>query len=342
MNENMNARLVLLLVLAVSALSSQPVMAVEQAGGPDRPSKAQPSNLDVQLQSIYDHAAKAIADKDIHKADFWLTRYLGLTVFNEHTQRRYADLDPLIQQRKDLAPTAFISGQYSASFLDFFIRGAQQLWDVPEEGVSADDATCIIRTYSNEKYFVEVVASPVLEAWTIMREDYPTAIIPLVAATPPAFLASGTLSGGELVRHFPNVVLNAQGSYLQYVWPIEAHDLDGDGISEIWVRYNQAWADGFAQILEIYKIEHEAALVLFKRFEGTTEGIARRLEDGTIEVAEGVADQAADHLGFDRHHIETLAFQQGEFVKVAERNVPHLLWGDAWKAYYFSGLGAGQ
>ena len=80
----------------------------------------------------------------------------------------------------------------------------------------------------------------------------------------------------------------------------------------------------------------DAALVLFKRFEGPMEGVTRRLEDGTIEVAEGFTDkELTGHLGFDQHHIETFAFQQGEFVKVAERSVPHLLWGEEWRSYYF-------
>jgi hypothetical protein len=91
------------------------------------------------------------------------------------------------------------------------------------------------------------------------------------------------------------------------------------------------------RVREATPADREKALALFKRFEGPMEGVARRLEDGTIEVAEGFTDQPlTGHMGFDQHHIETFAFQQGEFVKVAERDVPHLLWSDAWEPYYFS------
>ena len=332
----MNARVTSLLVLTFFALSSQPVMAVERADGPDLFSEMRPQHLDAQWQSVYDNAARAIAGKDRRKADFWLARYLGVITSSAGPARGYADLIPLFDQREDLVPTAFISGRYSRRFLDFFVRGTYELWGVPHERVSEADAEFVTRTFSDGPYVVELVVSPVLEAWTIIGDNPSTAVIPLVSAEQPAVLVSGIRREGEPVRAFPRVALNANGNSLQHIWPIEAHDLEGDGTPEIWIRYNEAWADGFSQVLEIYKIEHEAALVLFKRFEGSAEGIARRVEDGTIEVAEGFTDQAlTGHLGFDQHHIETFAFQRGEFVKVAERNVPHLLWSDAWEPYYF-------
>jgi len=331
-----NVRVILLLTLVVSSLSSQPVMAVERADGPDLFSEMRLHDLDPQSQqAAYDNAARAIAGKDRRKADFWLARYLGAT-FSADTARGYADLIPLFDQREDLVPTAFISGRYSHRFLDFFVRGTYELWGVPHERVSEADATFIARTFSDGPYVVELVVSPALEGWAIIGDNPSIAVIPLVSAEPPAVLVAGIRREGEPVRAFPRVALNADGNRLQYIWPIEAHDLEGDGTPEIWIRYNEAWADGFSQVLEIYKIEHEAALVLFKRFEGPMEGIARRVEDGTIEVAEGFTNkELTGHLGFDQHHIETFAFQQGEFVKVAERNVPHLLWSDAWELYYF-------
>lgn len=342
-------RSVLLLALIVVSLSNRPVAATERTGEPDRAEasgalfgEGRPQTLDMQLQSIYDQAVQAIAGKDRRKADFWLARYLGVATFSAGTARGYADLIPLFDQQEDLVPTAFISGHYSDHFLDFFIRGTYELWVAPTDRVRAADATFRVGPSSHGRYEAEVIVSPVLESWIIMKPDmkpddeFSKAVIPLVAVDPPARLVVGIHAEGEAVRYLPEIALNADGNFLQYLWPLEWHDVDGDGTPEIWVRYNEAWGDGFSQVLEIYKIEHEAVLVLFKRFEGSAEGIARRLEDGTIEVAEGFTDQAlTGHMGFDQHHIETFAFRQGEFVKVAERDAPHLLWSDEWETYYF-------
>ena len=330
------SRSVWCLALVCCVLNHQPLMAVEQVGPPDPSTNARLRQLDAQLQAIYQHAAQAMADKNVRQADFWLARYLGLTTFSEDRAHSPNDLIPLFEQRRDLVPTAFMSGRYAEGFLQFFAQGGYALWAVPEARANAADATYAIRTYADARYFVELIASPRLEAWTIIGDHPGETVIPLVAATPPAVLMAGTLDGGKPARSFPRVALNTEGDGLQYVWPIEAHDLDGDGIPEIWLRYNQAWADGFSQVLAIYKIEQNAALVLFKRFEGHAEGIARRVADGTIEVAEGFAQhEGTGHLGFDRHHIETFVFQDGAFVKTAERDVPHLLWGEDWRSYYF-------
>jgi len=126
-----NVRVSLLLTLVVSSLSSQPVMAVERVDGPDLFSEMRPHDLDPQSQqAAYDHAARAIAGKERRKADFWLARYLGVTTSSAGTARGYADLIPLFDQREDLVPTAFISGHYSDRFLDFFVRGTYELWEI--------------------------------------------------------------------------------------------------------------------------------------------------------------------------------------------------------------------
>lgn len=292
-------------------------------------------SLDEQLQAAYRSAEQAVSEGDARTADFWMGRYLGLTAFNQQTPRGYADLIPLFERRADLIPTAFVSGEYSEDFLEFFIHGPQLLWGVPDELIG-EGGRVAVRTFTDEQYFVQVVASPVLEAWAIMREPpYSMVILPLGATDPPAVIVAGRLQHGEPVQHFPKVPLNADGHFLHFVWPIELHDLEGDGTPEIWLRYNEAGGSGFSQVLEIYKIA-EDQLALFKRFEGLAEGIARRLPDGRVEVAEGTTDRPlTGHLGYDQHQVETFEFRQGEFVKVGERYIPHLLWSDEWQRYYF-------
>jgi len=142
-------------------------------------------------------------------------------------------------------------------------------------------------------------------------------------------------------KNMPNKLLEEKEMdvaehHIQHVWPLEFHDLNGDGRDELWVRYNEAWADGFSQSLAIYKIK-ENGLELVKKFEGEAEGIARRLPDGRIEVGTGFTDkEATGHMGYDKHRLEIMEYKDGKFVKVSERDVPHILWSKGWEKYYFN------
>lgn len=295
---------------------------------------AQESALDVQLNEIYKKAEQAIEEGNIEKADFWIARYIGLSAFNEKTEKNYTDLYPLFEKRKDLKPTSFISGAYTDEFLDFFIRGTHQFWGIPEEGVTEKDYEFAIRANSDGKYFAQLVISPFLESWYILKKPNSVAVIPLGSASKPPFIVSGRLENNEPVKRYPFVNLDTQGHFLHYVWPIEFHDLDGDGIPEIWMRYNVAWADGFSQMLDVYKIKSDEELVLLKKFEGQAEGIARRLKDGSIEIGEGFGESG--HMGFDKYRIETWQYENGEFKKTSEKVIPHILLSEEWEKYYFN------
>jgi hypothetical protein len=289
-----------------------------------------------KLEAFYGNAEKAVAAGQKKEADFWMARYLGLTMA-PNAKGDYFDLLPLFKKREDLTrPVSFISGRYSDNFLDFFFRGTYLFWAIPDEGIDEERHEFIIRQDSDGRYFAQIKAVPYLEAWLYTREKTQTRVIPLGDFKQPPVLIVGTLKDGQPEKFFKAFELETEEHPLHYIWPVEFHDLDGDGVPEVWVRYNAAWADGFSQRLDIYKIKKSDELALVKRFEGLAEGIARRLPDGKIEVGYGYTDQdGVGHLGYDRHRIETWEYKNGEHVKVAERTVPHLLWGDDWEKYYF-------
>ncbi len=293
--------------------------------------------LEEQLKIIYEKAEKAIQEDKIQEADFWLARYMGLTAFDETTERSYTDLYPLFEERKDLVPTAFLSGKYSNDFIEFFILGPCVLWGIPEKGVSEDVFEFQVRGDSEKDYYAAIVISPRLESWSILKKDnISKAIIPLVSSEKAPFIVSGKLKDGKPVKRFTRYNIDTDGKFLQYIWPIEFYDLNGDGVPEIWIRYNVAWADGFSQRLDIYQIKNDKELILLKRFEGEAEGIARRLKDGLVEVGEGFTDkEATGHLGYDEHHIQTFEYKNGDFVKISEKDIPHILWSKDWTEYYF-------
>jgi len=293
--------------------------------------------LEEQLKTIYQKAEKAIQENKIQEADFWLARYMGLTFYNEATKRSHTDLYPLFEKRKDLVSTAFISGEYSNDFIEFFILGPCELWGIPEEGVKEEAFEFQVRGDSEKDYYAAIVISPRLESWSILKKDnISKAIIPLVSSEKAPFIVSGKLKDGKPIERFTRYDIDTDGKFLQYIWPIEFHDLNGDGVPEIWIRYNVAWADGFSQRLDIYQIKDDKELVLLKRFEGEAEGIARRLKNGLIEVGEGFTNkEATGHLGYDQHHIQTFEYKNGNFVKISEKDIPHILWSKNWTKYYF-------
>ncbi len=296
---------------------------------------AQEVPLDKKLEGIYKKAEAAIAAGDIEVSDFWMARYMGLTFSAEGTKKNYSDLFPLFQRRKDLSgATALISSKFSDDFISFFMLGMHEFWGIPDKGVREDDKEFAVLGDAHGDYFAQWIISPRLETWNLMRENR-IAAIPLISSEKPAFVVAGKLEDGKPDVYFPNVNINSDGRFLHYVWPIEFHDLDNDGIPEMWLRYNEAWATGFSQTLAIYKIKDGKELVLFKKFEGEAEGIARRLPDGRIEVAESFSKTDQGHLGYELHHFEIFEFKNGEFVKVSERDEPNILWSDAWEKYYF-------
>lgn len=296
---------------------------------------AQSATIDQELDAIYQKASHAIAEHNIEKSDYYLARYMGLAFADEDSKHGYNDLIPLFQQRKDLAgPTAFISGQYTDEFLDFYFRGPTLLWGIPGEGVNEKTFEFEVNANSDGKYFASLVISPRLETWSVIKKDIMISVAPLGSSVKQPYIVSGILKDNKPSKRFPIVKLNTDDHFLHYVWPIEFHDLDSDGIPEVWLRYNLAWADGFSQRLDIYKIVNEDKLVLLKRFEGEAEGIARRLANNRVEVGYGFSDKSGGHLYFDQHHFEIFEYKNGGFVKTSERNEPHILRSDSWHKYY--------
>lgn len=292
------------------------------------------NSLDYQLEQFYKEAEQAIEKEDYQKSDFYLGRYIGKSMFNEDTDKNMTDLYPLFEKQK-LAPTSLLSREYEKEFIEWFVYSPAFYWARDE--VMQEDMQYAFRINGADdgNYYVVVSAYPFIEAWSIAGEEtaYATAVIAL-AGNP--YITCGKLKDGKSLKEFDKVELDENKRILQHIWKPEFHDLDKDGIPEVWLRYNFAWATGFSQELAIYKIEDDK-LILFKKFEGKAEGIARRLEDGKIEVAESFTNnKATGHLGYDQHHFETFEYKNGDFVKVSEKDVPHILHSEVWKDYYLT------
>ena len=282
-----------------------------------------------QLKIFYKKAEDAIAAGKVHEADFWMARHMAIRLGS-------SGLWPLIKKR-ELKPTSFISGKFSESFLEFFIISPTQFWDRPDNAISEKELSFVIRDDKGKGFYADFYGSPALEDWYIIKKKPEQAVIPFIAFDPVPTLEVGRLGkNGEPIGEPIEYSIETDGRYIQAVWPIEFINLDGDNVPSIFMRYNVACADGFEQRLDILKIVEGKKVVIFKRFVGQVEGIARRLPDGKIEVGEGTASKdSLDHMSLDRHQIETWGYKNKTFVKIGERTVPHILWTDEWEKYYF-------
>lgn len=295
---------------------------------------------DAYYSTLYQNASQAIEKNKEQDADFYLARYMGASFLDSKTKKSIIDLYPLFKKYKKVAgPTAFISGYYSKEFLDWFIISSHIMWgkqdDTDKDIVSKETNSFCVAYNDSKEYYAAIIGSPYLEGWLVIKgKDQKNATLALIDYQQEPYITIGTHKNGKETTLIEHKALDIEEHNIQYVWRPEFHDIDGDKKDELWVRYNKAWGDGFSQELAIYKI-YPDRLELYKKFTGDAEGIARRLKDGTIEVGYGFTNKSATgHLGYDQHHLEIWQYKNGSFVKVSERDVPHILWSDEWEKYY--------
>lgn len=275
-------------------------------------------------------AKKALEKKDLRKADLWLARCLA-------SGAQGPELAGLMTKR-DLPPAAFISGAYDRSFVDWFESVVRPRWGRGDADKRARYGSVEIESVTGGDYFATVVAAPELQSWLVSESEGVSRplVLALGSAKPAPLVYAGKQVGGRTLIQFPAVRLTTANKPLHKVWPPEIADLDGDGVPEIWVRYNLIWGNGYTQVLSLYKIKDDSSLSLMKEFRGENEGIARRLSDGRVEVAAGFGSKPGlSHFLYDKHRLETWAYQKGKriFVKVASKEIPHLLRSKDWEKF---------
>ncbi len=283
-------------------------------------------------------AAASLDRRDKFSADFWISRALGLRVRAGQTPARTPELDALVTRRR-LEPAAFLSAVYDAGFLDWFESVTYARWGTEASRVKERYGSAEIVSVSDGAYFITVVAHPEIQTWFTASEGGTAAARPLLLALgsaqkgrSPVLFAGQVLRGGARVG-FPPRRLDVGHHALHHLWEPELLDLDGDGMPEVWLRYNLAWGNGFTQVLDIYRLDPQKEPALLKRFQGTSEGVARRLGSRRVEVARGAASGARPHFEYDEHRFEVWEYAEGGFRMISERRTPHLLRTAAWKDF---------
>ena len=271
------------------------------------------------------NAAAQMKIPDRKKSDFYASRYLGLC---EKASCPDVSFKEFLKIRQ-LEPKAFVPDEWDAGFLEWFEKSVLARWAAAPERIREKKRSFEISHTSYEnRYFATVVAYPELELWHVLDDGLVSR--PMVLAMG-SFRARPALYFGKIVRgasvHSGPVHIDTKKRTLHYVWKPEFFDLDGDGKPELWLRFNIAWGNGFAQVLEIYKIR-EDKIVLLERFEGLPDGFARRLPDGRVEVATSVRAEQKTHT------VETWQYIDKEFMKIDKKQRPFVLKSPDWKGVF--------
>jgi len=293
------------------------------------------SRDDNYYEDLYNKAKESIAQGKEDDANFYMARYMGVSLRDQNSEKDFTDLYPLFGMYRVSKPTSFISGKYSESFLDWFMFSSYAQWGYDDDAdINLQNHSMGIRTEENQEYIVAITAIPFLEGWSIIKgKDTKTLILALAENVQVTLIEH---SSGVPEKMYEAIDLCDDNGLTQAIWPVEFYDLDGDGRDEVWIRYNRAMASGFMQELAIYNIT-DRGLELFKKFQGMPEGIARHLEGNIIETGYGFPSESGiGHLGYDMYKLEHWKYQDGDFVKISEKDIPHILWSNSWSKYYFS------
>jgi hypothetical protein len=293
---------------------------------------AQSTDIQSELNQLYKKAEQAISEDQRQKADFYIARYMGKAFLGGNLK----DLLPLYK-RLDIGPLALLPRSYNEDFVEWFFYGPLLYWK-NDQAIWQGEYAFELISADNGDYYVIINGYPFVHGWYTAQgnEEYMVLVTAFIDSQRKPYVLSGKLTNGKSSQEFERLNIDTEEHTIQYFWKPEFHDLDNDGIPEVWIRYNKGWGVGFSQELEIYKIENNK-LKLFKKFTGTFEGLARRLENGNIEIAEGFSDKALqDHSSHNKHHFEIYQYKNGEFIKISERDESHILHSEAWKDYYWT------
>jgi len=290
-----------------------------------------------KYQFFYNKAEEGIKQEDERRTDFWLARYFGLAVNNDETDLIFSNLSPLFGGYKVSKPTTLISGHYDTDFLNWFIYSTYEMWDFNEKenGLEMDDNITLQLSGAQDDYYVAVVfgGHPWLEGRQMVGGDRGENTVAILVLSDPAEKIYLSVTESSNKKTYSKIELETTGLSLQHIWEPEFFDVDGDQKPEIFVRYNLATADGFTQVLAIYKVKNNE-VVLLKKFEGKSEGLARISEDGVIEVGEGLGANGESHLSFSKFKLTAWEFKNGDFRKKSEKIIPHILLNSSWTDYY--------
>lgn len=275
-------------------------------------------------------AAAALAGGDKDRARLWIACSLGETLRTPGATFRAEDLAPLLN-RLGVKPTAFLSGRFDPSFLNFFMWGSWSLWACAEAPVDAARGRILMAEVRSGSRSIAFWGTPTLEERALIGGRSALTLM-LLAPSDETRIVVGRYDDDGALHAEAELTLDA--GPIQFIVDAGFSDMDGDGREDLLVRYNALTASGFTQVLDVFGPDDAGGFARRFRFEGEAEGYARSLGDGRVEVARGISAQGGGHLDNDRERVELWRFRDGRPVKESARTTPHRLLDKGWEAYY--------
>jgi len=196
---------------------------------------------------------------NIEKADYYLARHFTSKNLNKDK------ISNSINARK-LKPFYFISGKYSNEFLSFFFANPFYEW---RSQIKNDENLVVLtkEVYDEKsKQYSVVWSQPQLTTWSIIHSKKKAEKTHMLG------VAKANVVIGKLINDRPKPCnrIDLKGP-IQYIYPPKFEDIDNDNILEFIIKANYLVADGYLQILEIYKSTNKKDLCntkLYKSFIG--------------------------------------------------------------------------
>lgn len=224
-------------------------------------------------------------------------------------------------------PTATLPSDYSLSFVDWFVFGSNKMYGftdqevhdkVPEGKVKilylAGTATS---TYTR----VTLTSTLTTQDWYILEDEVARVLVS--DGTKPMVL---TLSN-EYKSWTKDISPYEPFENILYVWnvmPDYRYESDEYPLA-FWLVYNIANADGFTQVLTLFKAEPDGVLKEIQMFSGRNGFAYFDPDNDTISVGESAtADPQNGFLGHEKTHITT--YSATTFKKISEKTVSNIYW----------------
>jgi len=281
-------------------------------------------------------AEKYAESGDKEKANYYITRFVGLVLNDSSTKVKVEDIDGAIK-KLGLQSTAFISGKYSSGFLDWYFASTYYMWGCPDELTNEDDLSSIITSASDDNYFIGIIAHPVIEEWMVTGGadgKNSSSFVNLIDNSNPPKIFIKNLKD-ETKEPVIYVLKNYQ-LYYQYFWRPILKDINNDGKPEIIQRYNLARGDGFYQQCDVYSLS-DTSLSFLDSITGDPEGFAWNWSGNKFQTGHAFPGSGdIGHLAYNLFEINNYEFKDGKFHKVStEKPVENILWSDKFEKYFF-------
>lgn len=280
---------------------------------PQHPSKTSPPvQPPIDAGKLLVLIEESRANKKHDNADFYLARYLGLSVLGAPGFSHEKGHRELLKHPSWSTPTSMISGRYQNNFLEYFNDASFAMWALARP-VSYDlqGRRILLREASDDRNYVVVWGRPTFRTWVIMARTKMQKMV--VAHSRDLALQFGKRD----VNGRPSACgrIDLPGEVVWLYQPVFRRLFPGERKNLV-IRFNQPTADGYVQYLKIYGFNSEknpCVPVMLAQFKGRN-GLAR-LKGNVIEISEetGASGESAFTKSFQK--LQRLRFDGRQFVK---------------------------